>query len=150
MAFCFLVVRAFIPTVLWGVIIAVGIFPIHQKLAVAFGQKEKLAAVVLTLGVLALLVVPTLLLIGSTVDGIEATTKGLKQGALTVPPPPGKIAAWPVIGKPLYNFWKLAAVNIGAALKKFEPFLKEYGLRVFSAGSELGFAARCSYDLGSL
>ena len=79
------------------------------------------------------------MLIGSTVDGIEAFSKSLKEGTLTVPPPSEKIADWPVIGKPLNDFWKLASVNIGAALKALEPYLKAFGLRVFSAGAEVGF-----------
>ena len=61
-AFCFLIVKAFIPTLLWGVIIAIGIFPIHRKLAVALGQREKLAALVLTLCALVLLVVLVILI----------------------------------------------------------------------------------------
>jgi len=46
---CFLIIKAFITPVLWGIIIAVGIYPLYQKLASALGKREKLAATLLTL-----------------------------------------------------------------------------------------------------
>ena len=138
--FCFLIVKAFIPPVLWGVIIAIGIFPLHQKLSLGLGQREKLAAVVLSLCGLALLVVPAVLLFGSAMDGIHFLSNGLKEGTLRVPPPSEKVAGWPVIGKPLNDFWTLAAVNIEAALEKLAPYLKTYGPKVLAAGAGIGLA----------
>ncbi len=138
--FCFLIVKVFIPPVLWGVIIAIGLFPLHLKLARALGQREGLAAVVLTLCAFALLVLPIMLISGSAIDGFHSLSAGLKEGTLKVPPPSEKVAGWPVIGKPLYDFWTLAAVNIGAALTKLEPYLKSYGPKVLSAGAGVAFA----------
>ncbi|MEE9567748.1 MAG: AI-2E family transporter, partial [Candidatus Binatia bacterium] len=47
--FCFLIIEVFIAPALWGIVIAVGIYPFYHKVAVALGNREKLAATLLTL-----------------------------------------------------------------------------------------------------
>ena len=51
---CFMIIRPFIEPVMWGVIIAVAIYPLFVKLRSAMGGRNKLAAVVFTLLALAL------------------------------------------------------------------------------------------------
>jgi predicted PurR-regulated permease PerM len=54
----FLIVRPFIEPVLWGVIIAIGFYPLHQKLASVLGGRKKLSAALLTFLELAVLIGP--------------------------------------------------------------------------------------------
>jgi|SaaInlStandDraft_7_1057024.scaffolds.fasta_scaffold15407_2 predicted PurR-regulated permease PerM len=137
---CFLIIQAFIAPALWGIVIAVGVYPLHQKVAITLGNREKLAASILTLFAIALLILPTVLLTDSTINGIQGLSKNLEEGTLTVPPPPANVAAWPVIGKPLDDIWRLASDNIGAAVKTVEPELKKYGRKLLSAIAALGLA----------
>ena len=137
---CFLIIQAFIAPVLWGIVIAVGIYPFYQKVAVALGNREKLAATLLTLFAITLLLIPTVLLTDSTVDGLQGLSKNLEEGTLAVPPPSETIATWPVIGKPLDEFWRLASGNIDVAIKKIEPQLKEYGPRLLSGVAGISIA----------
>lgn len=139
-SWCFLIVQAFIAPALWGIVIAVGAYPLYQKIAVGLGNRDKLAATLLTLFAIALLIVPTVLLTDSTVGGIQALSKNLEEGTLSVPPPPETIAAWPVIGKPLDDIWRLASDNIGAAIKRVEPELKKYGRKLLSVVAALALA----------
>ena len=46
--------------------------------------------------------------------------------------------SWPVIGESLYKFWSLASNNLGAALSKMTPQIKEYGIPLFSAAAGAG------------
>ena len=55
----FQIVRPFIEPVIWGVIIAVAVMPIHQKVAKRLGGRPKLAATLFALLGLALLIIPT-------------------------------------------------------------------------------------------
>jgi len=139
-AWCFMIIKAFISPVLWGIVIAVGIYPFYQKVAAALGNREKLAATLLTLLALAFLIAPTALLMDSTVVSIQALSKKLEAGTLTVPPPSEKVATWPVIGKPLDDIWRLASDNIEDALKKIEPQLRTYGPKILSVVAGLGLA----------
>jgi predicted PurR-regulated permease PerM len=134
---CFLIIQAFIAPVLWGIVIAVGVYPLFQKVAVALGNREKLAATLLTLFAIVLLIIPTILLMDSTVGGIQGFSKNLEKGTLTVPPPSENVATWPLIGKPLNDIWRLASDNIEAAIKKIGPQLKKYGPKILSAVAHL-------------
>ncbi len=46
---CFSIIRPFVLPVMWGVIIAVAIYPVFTKLKTALGGKNKLASVIYTL-----------------------------------------------------------------------------------------------------
>ena len=58
-ALCLWIVAPFVTLIIWAVIIAVAVYPAHQKLAMAFGGRQKLSAGVLVLIGLLILVVPT-------------------------------------------------------------------------------------------
>jgi len=45
---CLRIIAPFIPLVLWAVIIAVAIFPMHVKLAARLGGRKKLSAMLIT------------------------------------------------------------------------------------------------------
>ena len=134
----FLIVRAFINPVLWGIIIAIGIYPLHQKLSSMMGNRNKLSAIFLTLFALSVLIVPTALLTDSTINGIQTLKTGIENDTLRVPPPSDKVAGWPVIGKPIDSFWRLASENTDKAIHQLKPYIMTYGKTLFSAGLGLG------------
>lgn len=134
----YLILKPFLVMVLWAIIIAVGIYPIFRKLSAALGNKDKLASVLITLTVLAILIVPSVLLIESTIDTIQNIAAEYEAGTLKVTPPSEDVAEWPVVGKPIYETWKLASTNLEAALKRLEPQIKKYGPKVVEAVAGLG------------
>ena len=128
----FFIIRAFIDPVLWGVIIAIGCYPLHQKLAAVMGNREKLAAALLTIFALAVLLVPTVLLTESSIRGIQTLKGKIENGTLTLPPPSDKVAGWPVIGKPIDKAWRRASQNMGETIHNLTPFIKKYGKKLLS------------------
>ncbi len=134
----FMIVKAFINPVLWAIIIAIGFYPLHQKLAAVMGNREKLAAVLLTFLALAILIVPAVLLTDSTIVGIKTFKTGIENGTLTVPSPSEKVAEWPVIGKPIDKIWRQASENMEDLMHEHAPVIKEYGKKFLSAGIGLG------------
>jgi predicted PurR-regulated permease PerM len=123
---------------MWGIIIAVGIYPLFKKFAALLGNRKKLASTIITLFALALLIVPSYYLMESTIGGIQNLAAELEEGTFKVPPPSENIAEWPLIGKPVYDTWKLASVNIEAAVKTFEPQIKEFASNILSGILGLG------------
>lgn len=118
-----LILRPFLPLIVWGVIIAISIYPVFRKLQRALGGRGALTAVVCTVLMLAVLIVPVVLLAGTLVDGVRTLTVNLEAGKLTIPPPPN-IENWFIIGPPLKSFWSMAATNLGAALTTLTPQIK--------------------------
>lgn len=134
----FRIVRPFIEPVLWGVIIAIGFYPLHQKLAAILGNREKLSAALLTVLSLAVLLGPVVLLADSTIGGIQTLKENIENGTLSIPPPSEKVAGWPVIGKPIDGLWRQASENMESAMQKFSPFIKKYGKRFLAVFMGLG------------
>ena len=133
-----LILKPFVMLVMWSIIIAVGIYPLFKRLASVLGNREKLASTVITLFALAVLIVPSIYLMGSTVEGVKNLAIELEEGSFKVPPPEESVAEWPLIGKPVYETWELASVNIEAAIKAFEPQIKEFASNLFSTVAGLG------------
>jgi predicted PurR-regulated permease PerM len=134
----YLILKPFLFVIMWGIIIAVGIYPLFKKLSTLLGNRKKLAAAIITLFALALLIVPSYFLMGSAIGGIKNLATELEAGTFTIPPPSEDVAEWPLIGKPVYDAWKLASVNIESAVKAFEPQIKEFASNILSGILGLG------------
>ena len=133
----FLILKPFIAPVLWGIIIAVAVFPLHKRFSKILGNREKLSATLIALIGVALLVIPTVLFITSTVESMRSVSEQLDAGTLAVPPPDEKVADWPIIGKPVYETWKMASNSLSKTIEKFEPQLKEFAPKILSAATGL-------------
>jgi len=128
--FCFRIVAPFVSIVVWGMIIAVALYPVHVKLAGSLGGREKLSATIFVLLGLAILLVPAYTLTDSSVAALKTVGADLKAGAVSISPPDASVAEWPLIGENVYNVWNDAAANLEGTLNKFEDQLKSLGGQV--------------------
>lgn len=137
---CFEIARPFLVAIVWGIIIAVAAYPAYARLEAGTGGRRALAATVFTALMLVVLVVPSVMLAGSLANGVQQLSSAFQSGTLHVPPPPERVAGWPLIGRELHEFWALAAVDAQEAVKEAGPFLKDVGrwLLSFAAGAGLG------------
>ncbi len=137
---CFLILRPFLPLLAWGVIIAIAVHPGYRKIENLLGGHRILAAVVCTIFMFALLILPVILLTGSLVEGIQSLAGHLKEGTPLVPPPPARVATWPIVGARLTNVWELASKNLSAVLQQFAPQIKALVPQILSATAGIGVA----------
>ena len=135
---CFVYVKPFITPIIWGVIIAVAVYPIYQRLQAALGDRQRLAATLYTVFFLIILIVPTVMLAGTLVESVKFLAKGFGSGTLTVPPPPESVGSWPIVGEPLVEFWMLASENLKEALQQIAPHLKVVGSWLLSTAGGTG------------
>ena len=136
---CLLILRPFIPLIMWGVIIAIASYPTFQKLQRVLRGRGGLAAVVWTLLLLAVLILPIFLMGQSLIEGIQPLATRLKDGTLTVPPPPASIEHWPIIGAPLARAWSMASTNLTDAVMRLGPQIKSALPGILSASAGIGF-----------
>jgi len=139
-AACFLIVSPFIAVVAWGLTIAIAGYPGYLKLRKLLGGRGGLAAVVFTVALLTLLILPIVLLAQTLIDGSMALAARIQNGTLVIPPPSPDIASWPLIGKPLSDLWSLASTNLSAALGHVAPQLKGAASDLLSAAAGVGLA----------
>ena len=133
----FAIIRPFILVVIWGIIIAVAIYPLHVKFTKMLGNRKKLSATIITLIALSILLIPSISFMGSAVDGIQEFSANMKAGTVEIPPPGDKVAKWPMIGKPVHDTWMLFSENFEDAVKQFQPQLRSLAPKVFSAAGSL-------------
>jgi predicted PurR-regulated permease PerM len=138
-AICFLILRPFIPLIGWGIIVAIAVYPGYLKLQRVLGGRTVLAAVLITLLLLTLLIVPVVLFAGSLLGGIQTLAAQLKDGTPIIPLPPAGIETWPLVGVPLKNAWSLASTNITAVLGNFAPQIRAIVPGLLSASAGIGF-----------
>jgi len=134
----FQIVQPFIVPVIWGIIIAVACMPIFRWLKAGLGDRNKLTATVFTLVALAILITPTVMLLGSLAETAQTLNEDLRDGTLSVPPPPEGVETWPLVGKKLGPFWQGASQNLQATLVKVEPQLEALALKLLSVAAGAG------------
>jgi len=135
---CFLVLEPFILPVAWGMIIAVAVYPLHLRIAAALGDRHKAALSIFTLSALALLIVPTVLLVESILEAYQAGQAAYEAGTLRVPPPRDGVEEWPLIGERLHDVWAAASVNLTATLERFEPQVTQLTRGLLSGAAGAG------------
>ena len=137
---CFRIVEPFIAPIIWGVIIAIAAHPLYNRLLRALGERHKLAATVFTFAFLIILIVPTVLLTDTLIGSLKMLAERIRDGSLSIPPPPENLHNMMIIGEPLAKFWLLASENIHSALQQLTPVLKVIGSWLLSAAAGAGIA----------
>jgi predicted PurR-regulated permease PerM len=121
--------------VLWGIIIAVAIYPLHKVLAQKLGGREKISASLITILGLAILIIPSAMFIDSTVETLGRLGENLRDGTFQIQEPPQKVAEWTLLGKPIYETWKLASTNLEELIIKYKTQIKDMAPAVFQFAS---------------
>jgi predicted PurR-regulated permease PerM len=139
--FCFQIFAPFLNLMLWAMILAITMYPLHTLLKRKMGNKDGRTATLIVVVAVALLMVPIYLLGTSITESVEGTLAILKADSVTIPLPNEKIATLPLIGKPLYAFWYQSATDMSSVLMKLMPYIKTIGLTVLGkmAGVGVGF-----------
>jgi len=137
---CFYILRPFVPVILWGMIIAIAVYPAYRWMRVRLGNRGTLAATLITMILLCAVVVPAVLLTGTLVGGIHTITADIKEGTLTIPSAPAKLEKVPLIGAQIAEIWNMASTNLTAVLKRFAPQLRGVASQVLSTSAGIGLA----------
>ncbi len=138
LTWCFKIVLPFAVPVIWGIIIAVAIFPIYNRLQTLLGGRGKTAATLYTILALTLLITPTVMVSGSFIDTSQYILKELEQGSLSVPPPNSSVKQWPLVGDKVYGLWTQASVNLEGTLKQYSVQIKKLVGILLSAAAGAG------------
>jgi len=118
---CYQVFAPFLTLMVWALILAVALYPMHQYLASKIGGKQGLAATIVVLLGVTLIIVPTAVLMSSLGDSVHQFINDVQQDTLEIPAPRESIATWPVVGEKLYAMWSAAYTDLPALIKSMQP-----------------------------
>ncbi len=135
---CFKILQPFLGIIMWGIIIAVTIYPLHVIVKKKLGGRNTLSAIILTGILLLIIIVPCLFLGQSMISGLQSLVDLYQMNHLKIPAPPDSILSWPVIGKTFHSLWKTASDDPGQVLKTYSPQIKTAFSWVVSFVSQAG------------
>jgi predicted PurR-regulated permease PerM len=124
-SYCVIIVGPFAGLVIWGVVMAVAIYPLHLKISSWLGGRQKLAATLIVVMGVVLVLFPGWLMVKSMVLSIMGFASDVREGSLVIPPPSESVADWPLVGHQLYALWAGAAQNVEQTLAEFQPQLRQ-------------------------
>ena len=132
---CYRVLSPFLTLMVWAVILAVALYPLHQFLASKIGGKQGLAATLLVVIGMGLIGVPTAMLMSSLADSVQQLVNDVQNNELKIPAPRPGVEQWPVVGKQIQQVWSKAHADLPALVQSMQPKLGDL------AKTALGFVA---------
>lgn len=111
-AWCFNILMPFTGVILWGVILALAMYPLHRSLSRRLKNKNKTASTILVIIGLVIIIVPTWLFVGGVIESLTELGNDFNEGTLKLPPPNPNIAEWPVIGEDIHRLWMEASTSL--------------------------------------
>ena len=129
-AWCLMIMYPFTNIILWSLIIAMAIYPLHTTISKKMGGKPKLASFLIVLAILAIFIVPVGLMIGSLVDEVKELKEIYDKDGFTIPAPSLKVKEWPIIGERFFDFWQNASISLEQTMLKYNEQLTEIGGRL--------------------
>ena len=124
---CLDILKPFILILVWAIVIAVAIYPVHAFFSKIFKGRNILSSIVLISIMLSLILIPSGLIMYSLYEGINHFRELFESGQPLIPPPGGSTANWPTIAKPIVEFWQLASENLQETIVKYSDEIKIYG-----------------------
>ena len=137
-SFCFTVFSPFMNMMLWALILAVTLYPLHQRFAVRLGGKQGRASTLLVLLGILLIVVPTVAMLSSLGDSVSALMERMDSNTLQIPAPSADIASLPLIGTKLHAIWLKASVDLPSLLISYKPQLGDLAKQVVGMLASMG------------
>ena len=115
------ILSPFLTLIVWAVILAVTLYPLHRLVAAKLGGRHGWAATVIVLLGIGLIVTPTAVLMNSLGDSIHQLVHDVQEGSFEVPPPRAGVAEWPIVGKRLYAGWTQAHADLPSLMQRLQP-----------------------------
>ena len=119
LSWCFNILAPFFTPLIWAAILAVTLYPMHQKIKRRIKGNSLIAAIVLTAVIFILF-----LLIGSwfgirTGSEIKTTVSNYREGKIQIPHPPEAVKQWPIIGNKAFQVWTQLNTGVDTIIQKY-------------------------------
>lgn len=137
-ALCYQVFSPFLTLMVWALILAVMLYPMHQAMAGKLGGRQGLSSTLLLILGIALFVVPTAVLMSSLGDSVQQLITDVQAGSLAIPAPRDSVANWPVIGHQVHALWSQAHTDLPALVQSMQPKIGDLAMTALSFVAGIG------------
>jgi predicted PurR-regulated permease PerM len=135
---CYRIFAPFMVLMVWALILAVALYPLHQAVARRIGRRQGLAATLITVLAVALIVVPSAVLLSSLGDSVRQLITDVQQNTLQIPAPRPGITKVPLIGDKVYGIWQTAHDDLPALVQSLQPKIGELAKSALAMVASIG------------
>ena len=141
---CYRVFAPFLTIAVWALIFAVTLYPLHLAIVRRLNGRQGLSATLLVILGIAVLVVPTAVLVNSLGDTVQDLFTRIQNNTIEIPAPSDRVAAWPFVGDKVHTIWARAHDDLPGLIQSMQPKIGEV------ARAALAFVAGIAGGLLSL
>jgi predicted PurR-regulated permease PerM len=137
----FLVMRPFLPAILWAITLVIATWPLMLRVQRYVGNHRGVAVLIMTVALLLVLVVPLWLAISTIVENLDKIADMVRTVlSLRVPQqPPGWVHELPLIGTPVTQVWqRFTSAGVQQLGPKLTPYAGDLTRWFASAVGSLG------------
>jgi predicted PurR-regulated permease PerM len=135
---CYQVFSPFLTLMVWSIILAVTLYPLHQWLAHKAGAKQWLASIILVIVGLLLIITPMALLMNSFADSVRHFIGAVQQNTLAIPAPREGVEEWPLVGKQIHDVWSKAHTDLPGFVRSMQPKIGELAQKAVAMVASIG------------
>ena len=92
--YCVIIISPFAGLAIWGIVMAVAIYPLFLKLCAKLGDRRKLTATLFVVVGLAVVLIPGWAMTKSSIISLTEFSTELRAGSVEIPPPSDSVADW--------------------------------------------------------
>jgi predicted PurR-regulated permease PerM len=130
LAWCLQILMPFASLIVWAGIITVATHKPFLKLVDKVGGRKKLAAAIISIGGIAIILIPVILLSESLIAGATNMGTQISEGSVSIPAPADSVRSWPLIGEKTYELWSQASTNLALLLEKYSEQVSTIGVKL--------------------
>lgn len=137
---CIWVMLPFLPAIIWATTLVIATWPLMLWVQRHTGNRRSLTAVIMTLVLLLILIVPSWLAVSAVVANTDEIGNMVRTVlSLRLPPPPPWLADMPLVGARATEIWtRLAADRLEALKPQLTPYMGAVTQWVASTAGSLG------------
>jgi predicted PurR-regulated permease PerM len=137
-ALCYVVFAPFLTLMVWALILAVTLYPLHRALARKIRGKQGLAATLLVIAGVLLIIVPSAVLMNSFGNTVKHLVDAVQDNTLEIPAPRVGLRDWPVVGQKIYDAWSNLHTDLRAVVESLQPKIGELAREALSIVANIG------------
>ena len=130
----FKILNPFMGILLWALVLAVTLYPLHQKLARKIGGSQSKASTLIVVAGMLLIFVPVTMMGDSVSMFVQNMQSGIKNDTFSIGKLPESVSALPLVGDRISLAWNEASTNLPQFLQAHKSSMTGFGR------SALGFA----------
>ena len=136
---CLLVLRPFVSALLWAVILCSASWPLYGRLLRLVRNRHGLAALLMTLGMVLIVMVPFVIVGKSLAENVDELTKAIKTWLQAGPPaPPAWLGKLPMVGAQAVQTWENLANDTGELFQRAKDVIPVVSGWLLAGGLWLG------------